>query len=124
MIKNFAGNHATSGMGFDDFVLKDESIFDPQLTLASFRLLKDTEAAAAIGVSKATWWRRVADGTMPQPIRIGSITRWKLSEIAAAIEKLANERPSVEVPETAAHPAEPERKSAHDHKYLRQKEGE
>lgn len=124
MIKNFAGNHATSGMGFDDFVLKDESIFDPQLTLASFRLVKDTEAAAIIGVSKATWWRRVADGTMPQPIRIGSITRWKLSEIAAAIEKLANERPSAETPETAALPSDPERESTLDHKCLRKKEDE
>ena len=122
MTKNFAGKHATSGMGFADFVVEEDSIFSQQATLAFCRLVNDTEAAAIIGVSKATWWRRVADGTMPQPIRIGSITRWKLSEIAAVIEKLANERPSVDTPETAARSSDPERQSALDHKYLRKKE--
>lgn len=122
MIKNFAGNHATSGMGIGDFILEDENVIENSEAKAVFRLVKDTEAAAIIGVSKATWWRRVADGTMPQPIRIGSITRWKLSEIAAAVEKLANERPLVEMPKTAARPSDPERKSTLDHKSLRKKE--
>ncbi len=53
------------------------------------RLIRDTEGAALLSCSKATWWRRVADGTMPQPVRIGSMTRWKLSEVLAAIERLS-----------------------------------
>jgi predicted DNA-binding transcriptional regulator AlpA len=92
------------------------------LPLATDRLLRDVEAAAIIGVSKATWWRRVADGTMPQPIRFGSITRWKLSEIAAAIEKLAKDRPPRHVPETAASAHKPESPSTLDKIYLRKKE--
>jgi predicted DNA-binding transcriptional regulator AlpA len=122
MIKNFAGNHATSGMGIGDFILEDENVIENSETKAVFRLVRDTEAAAIIGVSKATWWRRVADGTMPQPIRIGSVTRWKVSEIVTAIEKLAKKRPSGKMPETAARPSDPERKSTLDHKYLRKKE--
>lgn len=122
MTKNFAGNHATSGVGFDDFVLEENNIPSQQTTLEFFRLVNDAEAAATIGVSKATWWRRVADGTMPQPIRIGSVTRWKVSEILAAIEKLAKERPSGKVPDTSTRSSDLERKSTLDHKYLRKKE--
>ena len=53
------------------------------------RLIRDTEGAAILSCSKATWWRRVADGTMPQPVRIGSMTRWKLSEVMASINELS-----------------------------------
>ncbi|WP_372921731.1 helix-turn-helix transcriptional regulator [Roseovarius sp.] len=122
MTKNFSGSHATSGIVFDDFVLQDEIVFEPKTTQASFRLVKDTEAAATIGVSKATWWRRVADGTMPQPIRIGSITRWKLSEIAAAIEKLAKERPPVDTSDTVAFDPDSATPSTLSDKHLRKKE--
>ena len=41
------------------------------------------------GCSKATWWRRVADGTLPQPIRIGGMSRWKLSDVLILIEALS-----------------------------------
>ena len=100
-------------------------VFEDALSLppvASDCLIKDTQGAAILNVSKATWWRRVADGTMPQPIRIGSTTRWRLSEIAAAIEKLANERRPGEMPEMAARPSAPGSKSTLDHKHLRKKE--
>ena len=122
MTKNLAGNHVTSGVGFDDFVLGEDNICSKQTTLEIFRLVNDAEAAATIGVSKATWWRRVADGTMPQPIRIGSLTRWKVSEIATAIEKLAKKRPSGKILGTVARPSDPERKSTLDHKYLHKEE--
>lgn len=55
-------------------------------------LLRDTEVAAAFQCSKATVWRRVADGTLPAPIKICGISRWPLSEIEAVIEKAKNER--------------------------------
>ena len=31
-------------------------------------------------------WRRVADGTLPKPIKIGGMTRWSRAEIEAVIE--------------------------------------
>lgn len=50
------------------------------------RLIRDSEGAELLSCSKATWWRRVADKTLPAPIKIGSMTRWKLSEVYSAIE--------------------------------------
>ena len=52
-------------------------------------LLSDNTASALLGISRATFWRRVKDGTFPQPIRIGGITRWKRSELLDAIDRAA-----------------------------------
>jgi len=49
-------------------------------------LLRDKEAAQALSVSTPTFWRRVADGTVPKPIKIGNASRWPRSEILAVIE--------------------------------------
>lgn len=57
-----------------------DSIFDGR------SLIRDTEAAALLGCSKATFWRRVADKTIPQPVKIGGTSRWPLSEIIGVIE--------------------------------------
>ncbi|MEC9267463.1 MAG: helix-turn-helix domain-containing protein [Pseudomonadota bacterium] len=37
------------------------------------------------GVSRSTVYRRVADGTLPQPIRIGKLVRFRRSEIENAL---------------------------------------
>ncbi len=55
-------------------------------------LIRDKDGAALIAGSVATWWRRVADGTLPPPIRIGGMSRWRLSEVEAVIEKAAAKR--------------------------------
>jgi predicted DNA-binding transcriptional regulator AlpA len=55
-------------------------------------LLSDQAGSALIGSSRATWWRRVKDGTLPPPIKIGGMTRWWRHEIIAAIELAAAER--------------------------------
>ena len=51
-------------------------------------LLSDNAAAALIGISRATFWRRVNDGTMPEPVKLGGATRWYRSEVVAALDKL------------------------------------
>lgn len=56
------------------------------------RLIRDTEGAAIMGWSKATWWRRVADGTIPPAIKIGGTSRWRLSDVEAVIAKAEAER--------------------------------
>ncbi|MGA0613417.1 helix-turn-helix transcriptional regulator [Paracoccus sp. KR1-242] len=53
----------------------------------SERLLRDQDAAAALGVSKTTFWRLTKDGTVPRPIKIGASSRWPQSEILAVIER-------------------------------------
>jgi predicted DNA-binding transcriptional regulator AlpA len=55
-------------------------------------LLPDHDASALLGLSRATLWRRVADGTLPQPVRIGGATRWRRDELIAAIEAASTRR--------------------------------
>ena len=47
------------------------------------------------GLSRTTIWRRVKDGTLPQPIELGGLRRWSKSEILARIERAKNARASV-----------------------------
>lgn len=55
-------------------------------------LIKDGEAAGMLGCSKATFWRRVADGTIPRPVKIGGMSRWPQSEIVSVIERAIAQR--------------------------------
>ncbi len=50
-------------------------------------LLKAREAAAHMGISEPTFWRRVSDGTVKRPIKLGALSRWPLSEILDVIEQ-------------------------------------
>ena len=49
------------------------------------RLIPDREVAEMIGGSRATVWRRVADKTLPAPVKLGGMTRWVLAEVEASI---------------------------------------
>lgn len=55
-------------------------------------LLSDQGVAALLDISRASVWRRVNDGTLPKPIRIGHLTRWSRAEIEAVIETALAER--------------------------------
>jgi predicted DNA-binding transcriptional regulator AlpA len=50
------------------------------------RLLTDREAASILSMSRPTFRRRVAAGEIPQPIKLGFLSRWAESEIIAHIE--------------------------------------
>lgn len=52
------------------------------------------EVADLLRCHVATVWRRVAAGTLPQPIRIGGSTLWDLAEIEALIEAMLAARDS------------------------------
>lgn len=49
------------------------------------KLIRDIEAAEMLSVSQSTFWRRVKDGTVCQPLRIGRMVRWRVSDIEATI---------------------------------------
>jgi predicted DNA-binding transcriptional regulator AlpA len=49
-------------------------------------LLTAREGAKVLQISVPTFWRRVADGTVPQPVKIGALSRWPASEITQVIE--------------------------------------
>lgn len=55
-------------------------------------LLSDNTSAALLGISRATFWRRVKDGVLPKPIKLGGVTRWRRSELIAAIDRVTAER--------------------------------
>lgn len=60
-------------------------------------LLTARESAATLQISIPTFWRRVADGTVPRPVKIGALSRWPRSEIVSVIETAKAQRP-VHVP--------------------------
>jgi predicted DNA-binding transcriptional regulator AlpA len=49
-------------------------------------LLTVKQVSARGGWSDATTWRHVKAGILPQPIKIGGLTRWIPEEVEAAIE--------------------------------------
>ena len=55
-------------------------------------LISDVEAATLLGCSRTTIWRRVADNTLPKPIKLGSLSRFVLSEINAIVESAMDVR--------------------------------
>ena len=67
------------------------------------KLLRVDEVAEIFGCSASTVWRRCADKTLPQPLKIGHTTRWSSSEIEALIQALKEES-SRDVDSTPAHP--------------------
>ena len=56
------------------------------------RLIRDDDVAEMLGCSTATIWRRVADGTLPAPVRFGGLSRWSQSEIVSVIEAAKAQR--------------------------------
>jgi predicted DNA-binding transcriptional regulator AlpA len=63
-----------------------------ELTSLPDPLLNVRESADLAGLSTPTFHRRVADGTFPQPVKLGNLSRWPRSEIIAAIERLKDAR--------------------------------
>ena len=53
----------------------------------SISLLRDRDVAHSLNISVSSVWRRVRDGTLPQPIRIGYLSRWSEADIGDAIDR-------------------------------------
>lgn len=50
------------------------------------------EVMKHLNLTKSTLYRRVGDGTLPAPIKLGHLSRFRASEIDAALDRLAQER--------------------------------
>ena len=50
-------------------------------------LLTARESARTLQISVPTFWRRVADGTIPNAVKLGGLSRWPESEILDVIEQ-------------------------------------
>lgn len=55
-------------------------------------LLRNSDLRRELKIGRSTIWRWVAEGRLPAPIRIGRVTAWRRSDIAALIERLAGQR--------------------------------
>ena len=49
-------------------------------------LLTVREGANELRCSVPTFWRWVANGTLPKPVKLGGMSRWPRSELLAVIE--------------------------------------
>lgn len=49
-------------------------------------LLNVREVAGILGISIPSVWRRVSDGTLPRPLKLGGLSRWQLSDVETAID--------------------------------------
>jgi predicted DNA-binding transcriptional regulator AlpA len=54
-------------------------------------LLKAREVAEMLSISVPSLYRRMADGTIPPPIKLGQLSRWSRSDILRAVD-LAREQ--------------------------------
>jgi predicted DNA-binding transcriptional regulator AlpA len=50
-------------------------------------LINAEELARMMDVSERTLWRLLSGGKVPQPVRIGRNTRWRLAEVVEWIER-------------------------------------
>lgn len=67
-------------------------------------MMKVGEAAEFVGVSVATFLRRVADGSMPTPVKIGRLSRWPRAEVIASIEEAKTRRSAARKVEASPDP--------------------
>ena len=49
-------------------------------------LLTAKESASTLQVSLPTFYRHIANGVIPKPLKIGALSRWPKSEILGVIE--------------------------------------
>lgn len=69
MNQNFSGTVGNAGA--------EEICVDPLLT--------DREVGTELNCGRSTVWRWAADGTIPKPIKIGGLSRWRRSWIQQVI---------------------------------------
>jgi predicted DNA-binding transcriptional regulator AlpA len=54
--------------------------------------LRISQILALVPIGKSTWWRWVAEGKAPKPLKLGAKTTvWDAEEIAAFLEKMRRE---------------------------------
>jgi excisionase family DNA binding protein len=57
------------------------------MTSETKALLNADEVAAMLGISERTLWRLLSAGKVPEPVRFGRSTRWRLADVKEWIEE-------------------------------------
>lgn len=60
--------------------------------MISDRMLRLPDVLAILPVGRSTFYAMVAGGIAPQPIKVGTMSMWPESEIAAMVERLKSAR--------------------------------
>ncbi|EJF98596.1 helix-turn-helix transcriptional regulator [Bartonella vinsonii] len=55
-------------------------------------LLTDRESAKLLHISVSTFRRHVTNGSLPKPLKFGSLSRWLQSDLMDVIEKAKTQR--------------------------------
>ena len=55
-------------------------------------LLTAREGSLELQISVPTFWRWVANGTLPKAVKLGGMSRWPRSELLAVIEQAKSDR--------------------------------
>ncbi len=55
------------------------------------RFVDATQVCDRLGISRPTMYRRIADGTIPRPVKLGRLSRWSSSDLDSIIRNLADE---------------------------------
>lgn len=61
------------------------------------RLLRLSDVLAMVGLGESTVYRKVKEKTFPAPLRLGTVVRWRESELIAWIDALPRHDPDVPV---------------------------
>ena len=54
-------------------------------------LVTAEKAAEMLSIGKSTFWREVGNNNLPAPVKIGSLTRWRLADLQRWVERLTPE---------------------------------
>lgn len=57
-------------------------------------LVKADEAAAMLGVGRSTLYTMVSNGSAPAPVKIGTMTRWKVADLQQHVQAMQTTRSS------------------------------
>jgi predicted DNA-binding transcriptional regulator AlpA len=49
-------------------------------------LVTAAEAAKMLALGQSTFWRKVAEKKLPQPVKVAGITRWRVADLHACVE--------------------------------------
>ncbi len=52
-------------------------------------LLRLPQVLARMGCSRSGWYKAIAEGRAPQPIKVGRSSRWRSDDISALIDSLS-----------------------------------
>jgi len=51
-------------------------------------LVRAEEAARMLDMGRSTFWQAVKDGRVPGPVKIGGLTRWRVSDLRQHIQAM------------------------------------